>query len=210
MKNKFISCLILILIILFAVPVQAATGTITIFTVNDSGFMEVSGYFEDTTYKDCTILMTNTDDFQNLKSENIAYINQEPLGNNGVFYFDNVLQERFSGDEYVLKVNGGTLITTSGKLPDYQYSIYSNNAVRIGNDIYDIGCKEYTPDNISKSIAEGGNVVIYKIGGMWFDLMKPDATSTAYFTEQNALTNEEISGWEINKYYRRTNVTERN
>ncbi|MDY3030808.1 MAG: hypothetical protein SOS24_03480 [Clostridia bacterium] len=136
-------------------------------------------------------------------SDHIMYLDQQALGNNGVFYYRFQIDEKFSESPYELKVQGGTTLTQSGTLREIPSKIYNvaDNAIRIGNDVYDIGCPKYTPDNISNSIAEGGNVIYYKIGGKWYDMLNENATSTAYFTAANAISEDEWDTWEIDNYY---------
>lgn len=207
MKNKFISCLLLILIVLFAVPVQAAEGVINSFYVDSTGTVEIIGYFDDTTQTDTTLLMSNTeltaDTSAEIFRESVMYIDQQKKGNNGTFYFHFPLDEKWSESQYVLKMNGGELVTRSGTLRKIPSGIanISNNALRVGNDVYDIGCEGYTSDNIAESLAEGGNQVYYKIGGEWFDMLDEKAINTEYFSLENAVPQSEWDTWEIDTYY---------
>ncbi len=184
------------------------TGDFTSFYVDSTGKTEIIGYFEDypLEVKQCgsTMLMTDgmTITSQNA-SDHIMYLDQQNLGNNGVFYYRFQIDEKFSESPYELKVQGGTLLTQTGTLREIPSKIYNiaDNAIRIGNDVYDIGCPKYTPDNISNSIAEGGNVIYYKIGGRWYNMLNENATSTAYFVPANAVPESEWDMWEIDNYY---------
>lgn len=185
---------------------SAVTGEIQRFYVDSSGTAELSGYFDNTEQNSTTMLLTTDADeatIFNAPNENIMYIEQPELGNNGTFYMHFPIDEKFSTSNYVLRMNGGTLLTTSGTLREIPAGIskVADNAIRVGNDAYDIGCNGYTPNNISKSIERGGNKIYYKIGGKWFDMLNPKATSTAYFTDENAVPESEWDLWEIDTYY---------
>lgn len=209
MLNKFTakitSAVFAVIMIIFNTTAYAVQGTFSKFYVDSTGTVEVSGYFEDTAQRDTTILMTDIADIMTTDNpaEHIMYIDQQPMGNNNVFLYRFQLDEKWSNSPYVLKVNGGELIEMSGTLREIPSKIHNaaNNALRVGNDIYDIGCPYYTPDNISASIERGGNKIYYKIGGLWFNMLDPLAVSTEYFKSENAVSEEEWDAWEIDTYY---------
>lgn len=206
-KNIIIIAFVTLLCMLISIPVHAASGKIQSFKVSGTtGTAEVYGYFDDTPLPCSTILMTNCHPSKLTSgdvSDNVMYINQENLGNNGVFYYRYQIDEKFSESDYILNINGGELLTLEGELPiiPLQIDMVANNAIRVGNDIYDLGHGDYTPENVASSITRGGNVVYYKIGDNWYNMLSEDATGPEYFTEENAIPDEEVDKWIIDTYY---------
>lgn len=206
MRNKIISVFVLVICMICCTTVYAAEGTITDFYVDSTGKAEIIGYFDDTD-RECTTMMmydaSNPYEWESDATSHIMYVNQLPMGNNGTFYYHFQIKEKFSKSSYVLKINGGELISDAGTLREIPSKIHnvSDNAMRIGNDIYDIGCPAYTPDNIAASLARGGNRIYYKISGAWFDMLDPAATGTSYFTIDNAIDPAEWDAWVIDNYY---------
>ena len=207
MKNKYLAAAVTVTCLIFSVTAQAAEGVINSFYVDSTGKVEVIGCFDGEGARDDTTIIMYDSGVSEFPSGNasdcIMYINQQASGNNGTFYYHFQLNERFSETPYILKVNGGTLISTEGTLREIPSKIYNvaDNAMRIGNDIYDIGCPQYTPDNIAGSLARGGNKLYYKIGGEWFNMLAPGATGTSYFVLDNAVPEAEWDAWEIDNYY---------
>lgn len=208
MRSKILSVACMIVMLIFAaapsVTVTAAsTGTITSLTISDSGVFEIIGYYDDTDWTASALLLfKGTELSSDISSEDIMYINQEPLGNNNTFYYRFKVDERFSEQPYVLAINGGELISVTGTVPRILDVIdVANNALRVGDDFYDIGHVMYTPNNIADSIEYGGNVIYYKIGDMWFDVLDENATSAAYLVSSNATPEEEVSQWYMRKYH---------
>lgn len=211
-RTKLAAALTAVFAIMFCIPMVYAdtaetTGEIQRFYVDSTGTVELSGYFDNTDNTSTSMLLTTDADLDTMTDENIMdiimYIEQPYLGNNGAFYMRFPLNEKFSESPYVLRMNGGTLLTQTGTLREIPSGIHnvSDNAIRVGNDVYDIGCKGYTPDNISRSIEIGGNIIYYKIGGNWYDMLNPDAVGAEYFTNANAVPEEEWDTWEIGAYY---------
>ena len=203
MKNKFMAAACAALMILICIPVHAATGVINSFIVDATGKAEVSGYFDDTDYTDCALLMTEGSDTSDLTADKIMYIDQLPLGNNGTYLFRFMIDEKWSEADYTLRLNGGTMLTQAGTLrtiPDKMHNV-CDNSIRVGNDIYSLSSLEYMPNKVSESLSRGGNKVYYKIGGMWFNMLDSKATGNDYFTLGNAIPESEWSNWTIDNYY---------
>lgn len=214
-RTKLIIALTLAFMVVFCVPYvfgvyageTEVTGEIQRFYVDSTGTVELIGYFDNTNNTSTSMLLTTDADLNTMNNDNIMdiimYIDQPYLGNNGTFYMHFPLNEKFSESSYVLRMNGGTLLTQTGTLREIPSGInnVSNNALRVGNDIYDVGCMQYTPENISKSIERGGNKVYYKIGDNWFNVLDENAVSTSYFTKDNAIPEAEWDTWEIDTYY---------
>ncbi|MBQ7975416.1 MAG: hypothetical protein IJ300_06990 [Clostridia bacterium] len=191
-----------------------AAGTVEEITISDTGEVELWGTVENYTDNTQVTILMSAGKFlgDDATDSNIMYIDQEAVGNNGVFYFDYQVQEQFVGQPYNIYIGsnaeGFELLTLEGTIPDLPNKVYqvNNNAIRIGRDAYDLDCLDYTPDNISKSIEEGGNIICYKIGGLWFDLLNENATSWEYFAAENALDEAVWSQWYIRNYYTDTGL----
>ena len=207
MRNRIYAIVTALCLVLGIGVFADTTGEITTMYVDSTGKAEIIGYFDNANapYGAAMIMYdgTNLGNLSGDLTEHIMYIDQQPLGNNGTFYYHFQINEQFSQSPYVLKIQGGTMLTQTGTLREIPSKIYNvaDNAIRIGNDVYDIGCPDYTPDKISTSIERGGNVIYYKIGGLWFDMLDPNATSSAYFTADNAVPEAEWDAWEIENYY---------
>lgn len=178
--------------------------TITIKT----GQVEVWGIIENYSADDeVTILMTRAENDKDIQSDDIMYINQQKIGNNGVFFFEFYIDERFSREDYELRigssVEGFTTLKATGTLPQMPAIVYqiSNNAVVIGMDAYNLDSPYYESENIIKSLADGGNKMYYRINDMWFDVLDEECTSWEYLTEDNEIPETEWSIWYIRQYY---------
>lgn len=209
-RNKIISLLLICMTLIFTCSkVAAATpkGKITSFNVNNLGVAEIMGYVESDKTEQMTILMTT--DENTFTNDTIMYINQFETGNNGTFYLSFAINEKFTQSPYFLfvgsSVEGFTPLKLNGILPTIPFEIegVANNALRVGRDIYDIGCDEYTPDNIVKSLKNGGNVIYFKLGDNWYDLLNENITSNEYFNDGNITPKAEIKKWNIDNYYKR-------
>ena len=207
MRTKIISIVCIISLLIFVLPVGANSdnpvGTITSFTISNSGTVEVIGYYDNTDWKETTILLIRgTDLTEGITAEDIMYIGQEPMGENNTFYYRFKIDRKFSQQPCTLAISGGALLTVTNVIPDIlAVADVANNALRVGNDFYDIGHAAYTADNISHSIEEGGNIIYYKIGDMWFDMLDEEAIDVDFFVIQNAVAEETITHWEMNNYY---------
>ena len=210
MRSKLISIICITAMLIFAVFPNITVsgepvGTITSFYITSSGTVEVTGYYDDTDWTETTILLVRGTAWTgNITAEDIMYIDQKPMGNNNTFYYRFKVDERFSSAPCVLAINGGELITAVSSIPDIQdldAGDISNNALRVGNDFYDIGHSQYTPDNIAGSIERGGNIIYYQIGNMWFDVLDEAATGVEFLVSKNAVSAEDVSQWVVEEYY---------
>lgn len=204
---KWLLFSLIILVVLSFGVIRAGgetAGEITSFTVSVDGTAEVTGYFNAPEIPTATLLLVEGDDITNdLVDDQIIAIDQRQLGNNGSFYFRVRIRNEHSLKTVTLGIGGNGVLKKTITLPEIQGIIaaVSNNALRVGNDIYDIGHSAYTPDNISASIEEGGNTIYYKIGDMWFNMLSEDATSIEYFVTANAEPENTVKGWKIDCYY---------
>ena len=66
----------------------------------------------------------------------------------------------------------------------------------------------YTPDSVyltgtyvADSIVNGGNVIYYKLGDKYYDLLDENATSNAYLVAENAMASAEVNKIKLRYYY---------
>lgn len=211
MRNKTIGTLLLSLLVWCIPTVTIAKdegGAVKSFTCDDTGYCEIIGYTDEATEDWLAILMTDVpvSELSDNAGEHIMYINEinNAVGNNGVFYLRFSIQPKWSESDYYLTVNvGGDLGRYSGTLGEMSTDLerVPDNCLRVGNDIYSLTSNYYTPDNVSGSLADGGNHVYYKIGGYWFNVLDEAATSAAYFTLNNVVGMDVWQAWDIENYY---------
>ncbi len=198
-----ILAVVCVLLILVSIPARAEdTAVITHFDISPSGVAEICGYVSEEG-EQVAILMT-TGDGMVITPETVIYIDQIEAGTNGAFILEFIVPEKWAGSEYTIGVGGQNVSATRqrgalGELPALIHRV-DDNSIRVGVDVYSFGSR-FTPENVSASLAYGGNTVFYKIGGMWFDLMDEEAASSAYLVEENAVPEEEYTEWEIRTYY---------
>ncbi len=202
-KSMAVAVATLLLFMFCSMPVGAEeSAVITSFEISPSGVAEICGYVQEEG-EQVAILMA-TGDGMSITPETVIYIDQIEAGVNGAFILKFIVPSKWAGGEYTIGVGGENVSATRqrgtlGALPALIHRV-DDNSLRIGKDIYSFG-SYLTPENAAASLTFGGNVVYYKIGGMWFDLQSEAATSSAYLTEENAVPEEEYTAWEIRTYY---------
>ncbi len=185
-----------------------AESSIENVSILNTGQVEVWGIIENYREGDeVTILMISGEGTGSIDDGSIVYIDQRKIGNNGVFYFEFSIDERFSQENYILRIGssteGFTVLEASGTLPQIPPVVYqiTNNSVVIGMDAYDLDSPYYESGNIIESLADGGNKIYYKINDMWFDVLDEECTSWQYLSEKNAISEDEWGAWYIRQYY---------
>jgi hypothetical protein len=63
-----------------------------------------------------------------------------------------------------------------------------------------------TAQNVADSLKNGGNTAAFKIGGQWYDLLNPAASTAAYFVPANAIPQAEVGAWRLGKWFKQGNV----
>lgn len=76
-----------------------------------------------------------------------------------------------------------------------------NQSVRIGNDIYAIDSNYYKRDRIVASLKKGNNVMWYKVGNYWYNLLDENCLSNEYFKSKNSLTDSVLEKFMFGVYY---------
>lgn len=189
---------------------EGAQITVTTVAVDDTGHGEISGYISDydkDTQITCLVMSGPKSDYGTMiTSDSILWIDQMTVGRNGVFLFDFYVGSQWSQQEAVVRV-GGTGVSTpyngTYTIPNLPPDIGNvvNNSVLYGCDVYTLDSIFLTYDYVADSIGHGGNVIYFKVGDRWYNLLDSRATSSAYLVEANALSSGEASQLTLRWYY---------
>jgi len=225
-SKKILSALLAALFILsFSnITVQADTAREIIIdsvTATKAGYCEIIGHYTNVALNTQITCVVGSDKLfddgytiieENFTMDNVAYIDQVGTGNNGTFLIQFTVDRKWS--EQVLTVKGGTSYgdnyTTSITLPELPpgVEVIDNNSVMYGRDVYHVPGVYYEPDSIAASIAFGGNIVCFKIGDNWYDLMDEDAVDNSYLVSSNAMSVSAVENKKPRYYYGLTQVLE--
>lgn len=220
MKKKLTSLLLSLALILTLMPVvtvnAAAKVVVTSLEMSDAGMLKIRGYYSGYDSDiDGTILITS-ESSQNanfrLSNDNCMWIDQVPLGNNGAFSYTVHINQKFSEKAAYIALGGGGLESayrTTIDVPELppDISVVENNSTMFGRDFYYVNGTFYNDaDRIADSFAFGGNHIYYKIGGNWYDLLNPKATSSAYLTKANAVDVSTVTDLVPRYYYAVSNI----
>ena len=151
-----------------------------------------------------TCLAMDTETLQT--AENIIWVDQMTVGNNGTFMTRFHVPSRFSNSTMYIRFGsdtGATPITETvkiGELPTGVNNI-ANGSVIYGRDAYMAESVYFNAQYVTDSIATGGNVIYFKVGNRLYDLKNAAATSNAYLIADNAMTDEETAKIKLRYYY---------
>ncbi len=211
-KYKILSIILaLVLAFTLSVPVAYAepTTTVTSMTVDMTGSTKLIGYISEAVVNNqVTLLVTY--------GEEIVYIDQVSTGNNGTFLFKFTIDAKYSEKTITYNIGsdtGAKVYTANYKLPYMPpgFEHIENNSVIYGHDAYTAN-SIYLSDSITvtDSIIHGGNIIFFKIGDKWYDLMNPKATSSAFFVEENATADSKVKTQTapLRYYYYGSKITE--
>lgn len=97
-------------------------------------------------------------------------------------------------------INGNTLKID---VPNIQLKLIEikNQSVRIGNDIYALDSNYYTRERVVASLKKGNNVIWYKVGNYWYNLLDEDCLSNEYLKSANSLKNSILEKFMFGVYY---------
>lgn len=193
-KYRFLSIILTFLFVLSLwIPTAHATPSITVttMTVDMTGATKLIGYIsEGGSGKEVSLYITC--------GEEIVYINQATTGNNGTFLFKFGIDAKYSEKTitYGIGSDAGTEVYRSTYVLPYMppgFEHIENNSVLYGHDAYTSN-SIYLADSwtVTDSIIFGGNIIYFKIGDKWYDLMNPKATSSAFFVAENATPNATV------------------
>ncbi len=185
-------------------PEETVSAGIVIdtFTVDDGGNVRLIGHVTNPSDSEIQVAYLIT-----VKGEphKIVYINQMETGNNGTFYISHAISAEFSETPVVIKLGSDTKAQYS-----FEYTLstippgieqVSNNSVLYGKDVYTLDSIYLNAQYVADSIAIGGNVIYFKIGDLWYNLLDEKATSSAFLVPENAVTYEEIKAKPLRYYY---------
>lgn len=204
-------CVFLLSIILSCSPVYSETGdvVVTSHSCSDTGVIQIEGYVEGRVIGDAyTLLAYNSDvPLNSITGDDLAYVDQGRLGNNGVFLIRFQLNHVWSGKSLDILIGGGA--RSSYKIvmdvPKLKVSLdfVENNSALYGKDVYWINQKNsyLTTENVIDSIVYGGTAIYYKFGGNWYNLLDERATGNDFLVEENAADEKEIKALGLRYYY---------
>lgn len=210
--KKIICILLSLLLTMVCIPTaMSAENAIVIDSVEfDGSICEIIGRIDGgSAGSNVTLLARTAEAFEknaDVTIENTVYIDQTETGNNGTFIFDFKINGRFS-EKDVIFLFGSDADTDALR---YEYSLpvltgdfesVANNSVLYGNDVYHIGTSYMTSEYVIQSILNGGNIIFFKIGYKWYDLLDEKATSSAYLIPENASKDEEVKAYATGMYY---------
>lgn len=216
-----ISALTLILCLicsLFSINAVAANPAIVIdsTTVENGGFVKIIGHLTNvpaTSNKQIEVAFVSMLEGSSLtiNNDDLAYINQYSLGNNYTFLIQFKANSKFSNKTLDTRIsavdlnNQDWVASTSLKLimktipPTIDNVV--NNSVIYGVDAYTLDSKFLTTEYVVDSIVTGGNLIYYKIGNYWYDLLDPRCTSSEFLVSANALTMDFMNTLTLRYYY---------
>ncbi len=193
-KYKLLSIILaFVLVFSLSVPTAHAAPSITVTTlsVDMSGAGKIIGYIQGAPKEtEVTLLITCGSD--------IVHIDQITAGNNGSFLFKLKVNAKYSEKKINVNIGsnaGATPYSVTYTLPYMPpgFEHIDNNSVIYGHDAYTAN-SIYLADSltVTDSIIYGGNIIYFKIGDKWYDLMNPKATSSAFFVAENATPNATV------------------
>lgn len=200
----------LLIFLLTVVPIPSAvadTGSqivIDTVTVDNGGNVRIIGHITPAVKgAQIAYIMAVGGDFSDTK--NIAYLNQYETGNNGTFYIAHPVSASFSEKTVTVKFASNTQASyrfthTFSAIPPGIEQV-ANNSVLYGKDVYTLDSIYLNAQYVADSIATGGNVIYFKIGDLWYNLLDERATSSAYLVQDNAVAYAEIKSKELRYYY---------
>lgn len=179
--------------------------------VNGIGFCEVIGHIDNAPEGTqiailVTLAGTDVSKPENLTMDNLIWIDQLTLGNNGTFLTEFPVGRRRANQKIDIRIGesfGGTTVAKTVTVPKLEPNAYSvgSNSILYGVDIYNPKGLYLTVNNVTNSIVTGGNIIYYKLGDNWYNLLDPEATSTAYLVAENAVDAEIVNVMPLRYYY---------
>lgn len=200
---KKLTSLILSIMMLFSMSfVVDADDTAEVIidkaTISPAGTVEVIGHLKGYKEGDQVTYLNVSREYKEsgrqLSGDDIIYIDQSKVGNNGTFLFRHSVTQNWSDADSVLTFGSSRetkVATTELHIPELppDLSIIDNNSVMYGRDLYYLqGAYTKDVDCIADSLAFGGNHIFFKIGDNYYDLLNSHATSNDYLVKENAVS----------------------
>lgn len=211
--RKLISFFIILVMVLCPITIHSADNAVVIDSaeVNGLGICEVIGHIDgapEGTQIAILVTLSGTDiqSPEDLTIDNLIWIDQLTLGNNGTFLTEFLVGRRYANQKIDIRIGesfAGTTVTQTVTVPKLEPNAYSvgSNSILYGADIYDAKSSHLTVENVTDSIVSGGNIIYYKLGDNWYNLLEPDATSSAYLVPENAVDTEIVNAMPLRYYY---------
>lgn len=217
---KKLSCLVLSLTLTLSLVPSVTCGATTKvvytkFEVTDAGMLHIRGYYDNWDGQtDSTILVYKKSSEYKFKQpssditiEDITWVDQMPIGNNGAFSYSVHINDNFSEEDAVVALGGGGLsspYTQDFEVPSLPptISVVDNNSVLFGRDCYYVPGAHYrNVDTIADSFIFGGYNMYYKLGDNWYNLLDTRATGNEFLKSENAVSENEIISLVPRYYY---------
>lgn len=191
----------------------AAANTMTLdnVSISDTGIVKVIGHITGLSASNpAMVTFLATDGSTVTSGTQIAYIDQLNTGNNGTFAFQFRLDQKWSNKTLTVKlgsnINVNAQTTLAVKSIPPRLANIVNNSVIYGADAYYLTNNDFlkadvAADNVADSIVYGGNLIYFKIGDHWYDLMDERCTSSAFLTKENALSYTFMENVNLRYYY---------
>ena len=191
----------------------AATNTMVLdnVSISDTGIVKVIGHVTGLSTGSIALVTLLASEVSSVTSaDQIAYIDQQNNGNNGTFAFQFRLDQKWSNKTLTVKLGSNvgakaqtTLVVKS--IPPRLANIV-NNSVIYGADAYYLTNNDFlkadvAADNVADSIVYGGNLIYFKIGDYWYNLMDERCTSSAFLIKENALSYTFMQSVNLRYYY---------
>lgn len=198
MRKKILSLiLVFALIFTLAVPsANSATIVQTSMTVDMTGACKLIGYVSGGAGCEVTFLMWYGSNPST--KANWIYVDQVTAGNNGTFLFQFQIDAKWSEKTVNYAIgsdSGAASLKKTYTLPYLPpgFEHITNNSVIYGHDAYTTDSIYLSdPVTVTDSIIHGGNVIYFKIGDKWYDLLNSNATSSNFFTASNATADDTV------------------
>lgn len=217
-KTSALTLLLCLICSIFSINVVAANPAVVIdsTTVENGGFVKIIGHLTNVPANpnsQVEVAFLSMLEGTSVTSDNdsIAYINQYSLGNNYTFLIQFKVNPRFSNKTLDTQITATdindfswrastTLKLVMKTIPPTIDNVV-NNSVIYGVDAYTLDSKFLTTEYVVDSIVTGGNLIYYKIGNYWYDLLDPRCTSSDFLISDNALTMDFMNTLTLRYYY---------
>ena len=213
MMRKLISVFLALVLLLCPITIHSAENAVVIDSaqINKMGICELIGHIDNApagTQVAILVTLAGTDltNVENLTIDNLIWIDQITLGNNGAFLTEFIVGRKYANQKIDIRIGegfGGTTAVKTFTVPKLEPNAYSvgTNSILYGNDVYNARSLYLTTKYVTDSIVSGGNVIYYKLGDNWYNLLDPEATSAAYLVSKNAVDTETVNARPLRYYY---------
>lgn len=213
MMRKLISVFLALVMVLCPITIHSAENAVVIDSaeVNGMGICEVIGHIDNALAGTqiailVTLAGTDVSNPENLTIDNIVWIDQLTLGNNGTFLIEFLVGRKYANQKIDIRIGegfGGTTVAKTVTVPNLEPNAYSvgSNSILYGYDVYNAKSLHLNAENVTDSIVTGGNIIYYKLGDNWYNLLDPGATSAAYLVSENAVDTEIVNALPLRYYY---------